>query len=641
MSGKGRHLLASPLPASASTRRLPKQPSLEQLRKQAKDLLKQYRAGDAAAVAEVARFERRPDPATFALHDAQRVLARAYGYESWPKLKAFVDGANVERLAAAVKTGDAGQVRVLLSARPELVSMDMAGNDERRALHYAVLRRDAAMVKILLEAGADARKGVFPHRDATSALTIAKDRGYGEIVAVMEEEERLRREEMSCPNATISDVQEQVHQAIRKGEDAAAMRLLEEDGSLIQACDRDGRTPLHIAAQETNEKMSAWLLERRASVRKQDLRGWTALDCAAMAANPQNEHAKRFPAMAKLLLEHGAEMTIRAAVALGEEARVRERVQSNPEVLRAIDWSKGGLLSLAVNHGQMEMVRLLLDLGADMDERTTLEELEEPTQSWGTPLWYAALAGQREIVELLLDRGADPNANVYASGWPLRNARGHKDQSVKRLLLARGAKPRPYMVAEEHDVDEAKRLLKADASEELGQELAWSAADHGCAAIVEMALARLKWAASDARWHWILIQPIRGVGTNRADHEGHFACMEVLLRYGVDPNVARLGQTALHFAAARQGELTGAERARFAAMLLDHGARFEVRDEMLESTPLGWACRWGRKELAELLIARGAPVQESEAQPWATPMAWAEKMGHEEVAAMLRRHEKK
>ena len=61
-----------------------------------------------AAVAEVQRFERQPDPAAFALSDAQRVLARAYGYESWPKLKAFVDGANVARLAEAVQAGDIG-----------------------------------------------------------------------------------------------------------------------------------------------------------------------------------------------------------------------------------------------------------------------------------------------------------------------------------------------------------------------------------------------------------------------------------------------------------------------------------------------------------------------------------------------------
>jgi len=628
------------VPRSYPTRRLPKQPSLEQLRKQAKDLLAEYRAGDPGAVAEVQQFERRPDPATFALNDAQRVLARAYGYESWPKLKAFVDGANVAKLADAVRAGDAARVRVLLHARPELVNMDMAGNDEHRALHYAVLGRDAAMVKLLMEAGADAHKGIFPHRDATSALAMARDRGYDEIVAVIEDEERLRRAEMSCPNASISPVQDEINHAIREDDNATAIRLLQSDGSLIQACDRDGRSPLHVAAQETNEAMVAWLLSRGANARKEDVHGLTPLDRAALAADPHNEHAKGFPTIAKKLLEHGAEVTIRAAVALADAPRIRELARENPAVVREIDSARGGLLSVAVNHGHLEIVRLLLDLGADVDERVMFTELEEPTPSWGFPLWYAALAGQRDIVELLLDRGADPNANVYASGWPLRNAWSHKDDSVKRLLLERGAKPQPYMVAEAHDEDEAMRLLESDTSEELARELAWSAADHGCPAIVEMALKNLTWPPGDSRWHWVIIQPIRGVGTNHPDHEGHFRCMDVLLRHGIDANVSRFGQTTLHFAAARHGNLSGAERARFAAMLIDHGARLDVRDEMLKSTPLGWACRWGRKELVELLIARGARVNEPDAEPWATPLAWAEKMGHGAVLEVLREHQR-
>jgi hypothetical protein len=302
-------------------------------------------------------------------------------------------------------------------------------------------------------------------------------------------------------------------------------------------------------------------------------------------------------------------------------------------VLRQID-KGGGLLSLAVKHGHIEIVRLLLDLGADVDERTMLQELEEPTLSWGTPLWYAALAGQRDITELLLDRGADPNANVYASGWPLRNAWNHKDDSVKRLLLARGAKPQPYMVAEAHDAGEAKRLLESDPSEELASELVWSAADHGCPAIVELALPRLHWPANDPRWHWILIQPIRGAAGN-SDNESYFACMTALLRHGIDANVSRYGQTALHFAAAYQGDVGDADRARFASMLIDRGARLDVRDDLLKSTPLGWACRWGRKKLVERLIARGAPVDEPDAEPWATPKAWAEKMKHNAVLAVL------
>ena len=618
-------------------RRLASQPNLEQLRKQAKDLLAKYRAGEPAAVAEVEQFERNPDASAFALHDAQRVLARAYGYESWAKLKAHVDGANVAKLAEAVNNGDLGQVRILLHARPDLIGMDRSGGDEHRPLHYAVLRRDKAMVKLLMEAGADARKGIWPHRDATSALTIAKDREYDDIVAVIDEEERQRRQEMSCPNATVSPVQEQINAAIAQGDNAAAIRLLEADKSLIQACDRDGSTPLHIAAEEGNRKMVEWLLNRHAEVGKQDVRGWSALDRAALATASANGREKAFSAVAGSLLEHGAEVTIYAAIALGNASQVRELVLANPGVLREIDWRRGGLLTLAVNYCQIDSVRLLLDLGADVDERVMLEELEEPTPSWGTPLWHAALAGQREIVKLLLDRGADPNANVYASGWPLRNAWSHPDDSIKRLLLERGAKPQPYMVAEMRDAVWAKRLLEEDPSEDLAYELVWSAADHGCPEIVELALRRLQWARDDPKWHWILIQPIRGA-EDRSDKEGYFTSMAILLQHGIDPNVSRFGQTALHFVAARQGVLGGAERARFASMLLDHGGRPDVRDDLLKSTPLGWACRWARKELVERLIARGAPVDEPDAEPWATPKAWASKGKHDAILAVLQKY---
>jgi hypothetical protein len=321
-------------------------------------LLEQYRNGDPAATAEVQQFERSADPSSFALSDAQRILARAYGFESWPKLKAFVDGANIAKFIEAVQTGDMPQVRMLLKARPELIDMDVSASNEHR-------------------------------------------------------------------------------------------------------------------------------------------------------------------------------------------------------------------------------------------------------------------------------------------GWPLRNAWNHEDDSVKRLLLERGAKPQPYMIAETHDINEAKRLLAADFTEELAHELLWSAADHGCPAIVELALPHLKWPASDPRWHWVLIQPIRGAGSNSLENEGHFRSMEVLLQHGIDLNVTRFGQTVLHFLAARHGRLEENDRVRFGSLLLDHGAKFDPRDELLKSTPLGWACRWGRKGLAQLLIERGSPVDEPDAEPWAQPRAWARKMKHDAVLAVIEGMERK
>lgn len=628
--------MSASLPNPAPVRRLPQHPSLEQLKKQAKELLDQFRAGDPVTVAEVHQFERRPDPASFALNDAQRILARAYGFDSWPKLKAFVDGVTIARFSEAVNAGDMAQVRSMLASRPELIGMDRSEGDEHRALHYAVLRRDAPMVKLLMEAGADPRKGIFPHRDATSALMLARDREFPEIVAIIEEEERLRREEMSCPNSTVSPVQDQITAAIVHGDTATAMRLLEEDRSLIQACDRNGATPLHIAAHVANVELVEWLLERRANVRKPDMRGDTPLDRAAHAAGSHDNFGKRFPEIARRLLDHGAEMTIAAAVALGDQEQVRAMIAADPALLKR-STRNGGLLTLGVNHNQTEMVRLLLDLGADVDERVLLEELEEPTLSLGAPLWHAARNNQIDIARLLLERGADPNANVYASGWPLGHAWNHEGGELKGLLLERGAKLQPHTVSYNHDVAMAKRMLEDHPDEHTIEELLWSAADHGCPEIVALALPHMTLPKDDPRWHWVLMQPPRGASDDLAKNAGHFQSLELLLKHGVDPNIARMGATTLHFTAARGG-LDETSRARFAAMLLDHGARFDLRDDLLHSTPLGWACRWGRLEMAQVLIERGAPIHELDAEPWATPLAWAQKMGHEELLVLLDAH---
>ncbi len=76
---------------------LPARPNLEQLKKQAKELLGQIKDRDPQAVAIFERHHPRPaiKGGRFALHDAQLVLARQYGLASWARLKD-----EVERLAS-------------------------------------------------------------------------------------------------------------------------------------------------------------------------------------------------------------------------------------------------------------------------------------------------------------------------------------------------------------------------------------------------------------------------------------------------------------------------------------------------------------------------------------------------------------
>jgi hypothetical protein len=150
-----------------------------------------------------------------------------------------------------------------------------------------------------------------------------------------------------------------------------------------------------------------------------------------------------------------------------------------------------------------------------------------------------------------------------------------------------------------------------------------------CIDIVRIALERIDWAADDPRWFWMLFRPMHNNPHKTAE------CCEcfrlILARCGPHHRDADYMQSMLHMVVAH-GDKSGVA---LATMLLDAGARLDVRDKLLMSTPLGWACRWGRVELVKLFLARGADPVEADAEPWATPRAWAEKMEQTEIVELL------
>lgn len=111
--------------------------------------------------------------------------------------------ATAARFFRAAEQGDLATLRALAAERPALVTLERAADDERTALHYAVLNRDAACARFLLSAGADPRKGVFPHRDATAPLTLADERGYDDIAGLIRSElaQRAARAGAAPPHA--------------------------------------------------------------------------------------------------------------------------------------------------------------------------------------------------------------------------------------------------------------------------------------------------------------------------------------------------------------------------------------------------------------------------------------------------------
>src|SRR5215468_7132051 len=99
-----------------SDRLLPVRPDLDQLKHQAKDLLRQIRRGDPAAIEELNQYHpEHIDAAKAKLADAQLVLARAYQAPSWPRLVLAC------RLIDAIWDDDLDAVRALMLKHPELL----------------------------------------------------------------------------------------------------------------------------------------------------------------------------------------------------------------------------------------------------------------------------------------------------------------------------------------------------------------------------------------------------------------------------------------------------------------------------------------------------------------------------------------
>jgi hypothetical protein len=149
--------------------RLPSRPSLEQLRKQAKELLRAYRGGDSSAVARLRAVKPGlsapggQQPA--ALADAQFALAKEYGFESWPKLKRHILitrrpadyheptwGRTTWDFFMAIYEGHEDRVREMLRNDPSLARAEYA---YLQPLHYAVKAGRISMVELLLAAGAN------------------------------------------------------------------------------------------------------------------------------------------------------------------------------------------------------------------------------------------------------------------------------------------------------------------------------------------------------------------------------------------------------------------------------------------------------------------------------------------------------
>jgi len=364
-----------------ASRQLPDRPNLRHLKDQAKDLLK---TGAAATTS-----------------DAQFKIARLYGFASWPKLKAHIDSLEeIGQLKQAIDTNDIDRVKTLMTRNPSLHTAPLGyGKDgpltwvaECRVPRESPSPARLAMAAWMLEHGSDVHQG-----------------GDGPLM-----------------RAAL-------------GDRIPMMELLVSHGADVNAL-WHGHFPIIFSPCESLDPAALkWLLDHGANPNCRD-HGYeisghsypgTALDyvIASYARDPQ-----RLSSCIDMLLEAGGETKYDAPALLdllrGRLDSLTEQIDADPTLVdrhfselncgktggRNLTVQGGTLLHVAAEYGHLAAAALLLDRGADVNARATVDDAGVGGQ---TAIFHAVTLFDDEglpVTQMLVERGADLAVRVKLPG---------------------------------------------------------------------------------------------------------------------------------------------------------------------------------------------------------------------------------
>jgi ankyrin repeat protein len=389
--------------------------------------------------------------------------------------------------------------------------------------------------------------------------------------------------------------------------------LIEKQPELVHAADQRGNQPIHWAVMTRQIGLIDYLLERGADINAArpdgirplhltngdyHYRGWRDLPAIAL---------QRHEVLIGYLLARGAEYDISTAAKNGDVERVRELLDKDPALVNqvpAYSYYTGVPLRNAAGAGHLEVVRLLLERGADPNQ-------PEPGIAPQGGALHAAIGGKHlAVVKLLLEHGANPNAEVESSGNCLSMAKfaGAPKELVELIASYGGA-----LTAGLADLETLAAMLQVNPQLEVDEKL-----DNPQAMqlILRYQPDILKRTPDPTAW-W-------SHGTPKTPVFARW-----LMDRGLDPNRRNwLGITMLHRCAAK-GDTAMAEA------FLERGADIDATETEWSSTPLGWAAREGRREMVEWLLKRGARAALPEDESWARPAEWARRRGHAQIAEVL------
>jgi ankyrin repeat protein len=505
-------------------------------------------------------------------------------------------------MLCASRDGDLDRMRALVSRCPGLVRCEY---NYTPPLHFAVREGHLDVVRYLLAHRADLNYHTYPFGD--SLVTMAEDREHREVAQVLLDDLRRR--------FPIIEGIAELMVAAREGNLVRVRAELDREPNLARGSNDTGNTALHLAAEGGHLDVVMLLLDAGANVDAVRADGLRPINCALKL---RGSRALRGGVLAGALLARGAAYNIYLAALLGDIKSVRDALAGDPSLANFEDTSHHRPISAAAQRNDLEMVKLLLDHGANLN-------LAEEGAPDGQALWTAVYQRQSDMVRILLEHGANPNTAPESSGSALFQARG--DPELTRLLIEHGAHD------ESGDLDELGRLIGDNALAEVEQRLQeHKELDEGNLACWGEGI--LAGPANRAHREMLALLIRHGARVPEVSKWGryyyfkHLDIAAFLLEKGMNPNHMNWQHVTLLHDMAHEGDVSKAR------LLLDHGADIDPVDEEYRSTPLGLAARWGQQEMVAFLLERGADPNKAGAR-WATPLAWARKKGHAHITTTL------
>jgi hypothetical protein len=362
-------------------RHFPVRPNLEQLKHQAKDLLRAIKRGDPAALAEFEKHcPKSIAPAAAKLADAQLALARSYGLPSWPRLVIAC------RMTDAIWRGDVETVRELVSRDPRLLQEDARGvrGNWGPPMSYAANLGQDRIIHMLRQLGADDVQFAFGRACLQGKLETARQLyAMGARPAV---------DEVMGPC---------------ESQNGEGLALLLELGALLSDAHGDRLAPVGM------------LLE-------------------TYSRNPQGKHR-----CLELFAEHGIDLpdTPTMAVHRGRIELLEAHLRRDPKLftrtfahheiyplelgchadqslaLHGTPLAGATLLHLCVDNDEIEMARWILEHGAVADAKAAVgpDGFGGHTALFGCVVsqpYRTSLRRDDAFARLLLDHGADPNVRA-------------------------------------------------------------------------------------------------------------------------------------------------------------------------------------------------------------------------------------